>query len=176
MQPATWARTMTMWRMAGGTAKRPLLFPDFSHDAASPDEIRSRINGLDAKNFSAARRRVIKPCRECGRPFNGYTQRVLCDACKEKKRNSESYRRRIRRYKLTAQQHAELLSGQAFKCANPRCPSRDQLQVDHSHETGAVRGLLCRGCNMALGHLVEDPERMLGLAEYISTRDRRGAA
>ena len=39
--------------------------------------------------------------------------------------------------------------------------------IDHDHTTGAVRGLLCRGCNHALGNLKEEPRRMLALVDYI---------
>lgn len=39
--------------------------------------------------------------------------------------------------------------------------------VDHDHETGAVRGLLCGPCNKALGMALESPERLLGLVRYL---------
>lgn len=41
------------------------------------------------------------------------------------------------------------------------------LAVDHDHETGEVRGLLCYTCNMALGFLQEDPIRIQSLLAYI---------
>lgn len=39
--------------------------------------------------------------------------------------------------------------------------------VDHNHTTGTPRGLLCSGCNVALGMLKEDPRRIRALADYI---------
>jgi hypothetical protein len=42
-----------------------------------------------------------------------------------------------------------------------------RLAVDHNHDTGAVRGLLCESCNLALGLLKEDAERMRRMADYI---------
>lgn len=39
--------------------------------------------------------------------------------------------------------------------------------VDHNHTTGVVRGLLCRCCNLAIGHLKDDPARALAAAVYL---------
>jgi len=47
------------------------------------------------------------------------------------------------------------------------------LSVDHNHETGEVRGLLCHACNTALGQLNEDPaiiQNLLGYLAYYAER------
>ena len=44
----------------------------------------------------------------------------------------------------------EDVPGDAGCCAI--CGRDDRLVVDHSHETGELRGWLCVGCNCALGH------------------------
>lgn len=53
-------------------------------------------------------------------------------------------------------------------CQNPGCTSTERLHIDHDHDTGVVRGILCGGCNVALGLLGEDVARIRALAEYIS--------
>ena len=39
--------------------------------------------------------------------------------------------------------------------------------VDHNHDNGQIRGLLCSRCNRALGFLGEDLRNILCLAEYV---------
>jgi hypothetical protein len=39
--------------------------------------------------------------------------------------------------------------------------------VDHDHETGKVRGILCRSCNVALGHFKDDTVKVLKAYEYL---------
>lgn len=43
----------------------------------------------------------------------------------------------------------------------------EPLRVDHNHETGAVRGLLCRNCNVALGLMQDSPERLQQALSYL---------
>lgn len=53
------------------------------------------------------------------------------------------------------------------KCAIPSCP-REAVSVDHCHTTGRVRGLLCQGCNVAIGFL-ETPNWVAGAQEYLAS-------
>lgn len=43
----------------------------------------------------------------------------------------------------------------------------EPLRVDHNHETGAVRGLLCRNCNVALGLMQDSPARLQQALSYL---------
>jgi hypothetical protein len=46
------------------------------------------------------------------------------------------------------------------------------LSVDHCHETGTVRGLLCHGCNAAIGLLGESIDRINAAAMYLAHHQR----
>lgn len=51
-------------------------------------------------------------------------------------------------YGLDWAQYQDLLSSQNNKCAI--CHEEGPLEVDHDHQTGKVRGLVCHRCNMAV--------------------------
>lgn len=49
------------------------------------------------------------------------------------------------------------------------CGGKDEfrnLNIDHCHKTDKIRGVLCHGCNIALGLLRDDPVRIHRLADY----------
>lgn len=45
--------------------------------------------------------------------------------------------------------------------------ARGRLHVDHCHRTGIIRGLLCYRCNLAIGHMLDDPELAVRIAAYL---------
>jgi hypothetical protein len=47
------------------------------------------------------------------------------------------------------------------------CGSEDPLVVDHDHDTGAVRGMLCNHCNRGLGHFRDNPILLEFAAQYL---------
>ena len=87
---------------------------------------------------------------------------------------------RIRRYKLTFAQYLELWDKQDGKCAICGCSrpahtearrtgKRIKLVVDHDHVTGKIRGLLCQGCNRALGIFNDSYERLEKANQYLAS-------
>lgn len=46
-----------------------------------------------------------------------------------------------------------------------------RLNVDHSHKTGKVRGLLCGPCNRGLGDFKDNTEAMLKAIEYLKINE-----
>jgi len=92
---------------------------------------------------------------------------------------NDAYRRRLAlKYRLTPERHAEMLTAQAGCCAVCRRPAEEStgkvLAVDHSHETGEVRGLLCSHCNRGLGHFLDSPDLLRAAATYLERDAAKG--
>ena len=82
------------------------------------------------------------------------------------------------KYGLTREQYDEILKTQGNGCAV--CGSVDsnqkpyggdgksfELHVDHCHESGKVRGILCSSCNSGLGRFKDDPALLLNAINYL---------
>lgn len=87
-----------------------------------------------------------------------------------RKRHSEELRdRRLRlRYGIGLNEFNELFSLQQGRCAICGASGK-QLMVDHDHEAGNVRGLLCNDCNVALGRLKDNVEILQRAIGYLQT-------
>lgn len=88
-----------------------------------------------------------------------------------------------RKYGITLEEYESLLSRQGGVCAICRKPESLEmhgrlcyLAVDHDHDAGTVRGLLCNRCNLGLGALDDDVERMAVAIRYLSLPGQGGAA
>jgi hypothetical protein len=69
------------------------------------------------------------------------------------------------KFGLEMEAYQRMLATQDGKCAI--CLRPANLDVDHCHTLGVVRGLLCRPCNTAIGSLGDDPDRMRAAAAYV---------
>lgn len=77
--------------------------------------------------------------------------------------------RLARKYGVTLTWYRDRLDEQDHRCAICRAPENDdrELSVDHDHETGIARRLLCHGCNVGLGFFRDDPALLRAAAEYV---------
>lgn len=85
---------------------------------------------------------------------------------------TEQYLKRT--YGLTFDQYIDLYLSQGGKCAICKVHgfyeepyTRLKLCVDHNHETGKVRGMLCTCCNTAIGSFKEDISILEKAIEYL---------
>ncbi|MES2904584.1 MAG: endonuclease VII domain-containing protein [Pseudomonadota bacterium] len=83
-------------------------------------------------------------------------------------------RRIALRYGLSAGDFAALRDGQGNRCAICETPAPEgkNLYVDHCHETGGVRGLLCGACNLGLGKLGDTLAALRRALRYLEMHER----
>jgi len=88
-----------------------------------------------------------------------------------KKNNPERHKIILKRYELkkkynlSLEDYESMLEAQNNRCAI--CDSEEKLVVDHDHETGIVRGLLCYSCNRNLIANRRDPCVFIKAAKYL---------
>ena len=75
-------------------------------------------------------------------------------------------------YGIDPEQYKQMHIAQDGKCAicNTVPKTKRGLHVDHHHGTGKVRGLLCHGCNVALGSFKEDVTLLNKAIEYLGSK------
>ena len=124
----------------------------------------------------------MKKCTKCGyvgdtthfyrnkRRKDGYSS--WCKTCDReyqiKVRDRTRHQQRYRDYGITKEQSVELLRQQDSKCAI--CLEHITLancDVDHSHTTGKVRGLLCPKCNRGIGLLGDSTDNLIRAIKYL---------
>lgn len=82
----------------------------------------------------------------------------------------------LKRFGLTLEGYNTLLATQNGVCAVCHCPETStrhpnpRLSVDHDHETGIVRGLLCNNCNRSLGLLQDNIETLRSAVAYLEMK------
>jgi hypothetical protein len=93
-----------------------------------------------------------------------------------RKGNTEELRRLALKsnYGLTLEQYEAMVAAQGGRCAicgtdHPGSSRIKYWSVDHDHETDAVRGLLCHGCNTGLGAFGDDIERLTKAVAYLQS-------
>lgn len=98
------------------------------------------------------------------------------DGVKSRKMTKEAQRHYgLRRYYgLTGEDYGRKMAEQKGLCAICAKPETAMfngvpkvMHVDHDHETGAIRDLLCGSCNAMLGHAKDSPATLRAAADYI---------
>jgi hypothetical protein len=73
--------------------------------------------------------------------------------------------RNARLYGLTLEEYQEMLEAARGVC--PICLKTRKLYIDHDHQTGRVRGLLCNRCNLGVGLLEDSAENLARGTAYL---------
>lgn len=114
-------------------------------------------------------------CAVCGPVGLFYRKHEDRYVCIEKRRENDRRRDRMgNSWKArgivgaTKETKERLLEEQDHKCAVCAKDIDRRAHLDHDHKTGKVRGLLCRGCNLGLGHFEDNVEALAGAIKYLA--------
>ncbi len=165
------------------------LLPHRSRDAISLHARKINLRNRDVDCWRPGERR----CARCHnwKPFvefcvnrsktNGV--HMYCRSCSVADRNPKPLRRKYYlkgKYRLSLEQFEHLYLSQKGLCAicnREILIDRDEhgmcVHIDHCHETGVIRGLLCSKCNIGIGHFVNSPELLRKAAEYLEGASKR---
>jgi hypothetical protein len=139
---------------------------------------------------------VCTVCKELKAQTEFYSGNKHCKACKKRidserlkdplvrKKNREI--QIMRHYNLPPEKHKKMISSQKNSCAicGGKGKKREKatlyckvgtipaLSIDHCHETGNVRALLCHQCNSGLGHFGDSVPVLVRALIYLIKHNR----
>ena len=129
-----------------------------------------------------------KICKDCKieKPVNDFAKRssskdglqTYCKPCQNQRvYKVPSFKSNVRKgqlkskYGIRPEDYDFLFAIQKGRCAICKMAeegTREFLCVDHSHDTGKVRGLLCHKCNLGLGKFQDNVEYLSNAIEYLN--------
>jgi len=113
----------------------------------------------EAKDTDSFRVRTDAPNRLTGR-------RASCKDCDNKTAN-DPIRQRSNLYKITKEKVRELLKTERCEICNKNLSADIDKCIDHCHNTGKVRGVLCKECNYGLGKFKDNIEVLTLAIKYL---------
>lgn len=127
---------------------------DFSYHNKATQTLRARCRDCESKAYfkykSNNKMKLNNDWRKASKKYYDSTPNV---------------NRTLRNYNLSKEEYNNLIEFQEYRCAI--CGSSDKLVIDHNHESGIVRGLLCNYCNLMLGYAKDNPDTLRLAIEYL---------
>lgn len=105
-----------------------------------------------------------QPCKECTKAVRKRWRNENADVLLERQ---IGYNIRAR-FGIGREDYEAILAAQGGGCAicgTP--PGKRRHPIDHDHQEGSIRGVLCRGCNTGIGLFGEDIALMERAAAYL---------
>jgi hypothetical protein len=134
-----------------------------------------------ADMFYVNKTRPMGQCRDCRRVarrawYLTHTDAAKGYSAKWKAANRSRWRDAMRksRHGIAYGTYDTMLAAQHGGCATCGAPPPvdKALHVDHDHDTGRIRSLLCDRCNRGLGFFLDQPVLLERAAHYLRWHDR----
>lgn len=133
-------------------------------------------------------RRMVSVCGKCREelPFSAYNKdsntksgvgsycrvcvKKISDAIPKIKKTIQRYMRVYGVTKAKAKELARVTHCEICGVQLNNGRKLDSRHIDHCHETGKVRGVLCASCNLGLGHFKDNTDTMKKGTKYLSEK------
>lgn len=137
-----------------------------AHYAANSEKVRARVKAWQTANpekYQASQK--AQRARKAANPEKQRAYRKIWFMTHPERQRAKT----LKRHGITPETYQVMLAAQDGVCAICQKSEKvkQHLAVDHDHETGAVRGLLCRDCNTSLGKFGDSPELLRRAAAYL---------
>lgn len=117
----------------------------------------------------------MKKCLECKKEqfpeefkYNSFLAQYS-DYCRTCQKDFDKWYQIKYHYNLSKEDVQAMYLEQLGKCKICLVPFEfTQVNIDHCHSSGKIRGLLCRHCNWLLGHAKDDQNILARAIEYLS--------
>lgn len=119
------------------------------------------------QGYKRTRPRLRSECKSC------YNAAAMARYFADKTIHRKAARKfLLKKYGLSVEEFDVLVAAQKGACKI--CGKAARLHVDHNHTTGHVRGLLCRTCNIGLGHFNDRLDLLQAAITYLRESENAG--
>jgi hypothetical protein len=129
-------------------------------------------NSCCRPHYKLALGRALGLCQQCGERNRHKSTSELCSACYEQTDERKNWHY-MKKYGIPVSEYNSMYELQNGLCAICERPPQGntakwgRMCVDHDHETGKVRKLLCFNCNTVLGKMQDNPKLLRKAADYL---------
>lgn len=127
---------------------------------------KTKLAGREAarKRYYTKKQPYELECAWCESSFESeYKVKYCSDQCRKE---STTHNARLSTYGLSKDQYEALVERSGGLCEI--CQEKEAQHIDHCHDTGVVRGLLCQQCNHGLGNFQDRVALLNRASEYLS--------
>ncbi len=113
---------------------------------------------------------LSEKCKNCKSSYDRWFAKNPTPTKRRRNGTIKNIYRHIEKYGLTPDDYEAMLERQGGVCGIcGHVPNGRRLCVDHDHATGKVRGLLCNGCNVALGAAKDEVSVLMRMIDYLKS-------
>lgn len=165
-------RMRAVWREATKDGHGWKSFDDFMVDVGDRPKVERRLEARDeSRPIGPDNFRWVKPRYDYQTKEGRSAYQKAHRAANPNVYRDKEFRKRFGITLADYQAKFDEQGGVCAICSKPETGTRNGivrwLNVDHNHETKAVRGLLCTNCNVAVGMMCESPDIMRSAISYL---------